>query len=213
MRQPRLRTILIATGAAIVLVAGSTTAYAAVAGPVGSDGSIHGCYDTGGNLKVIDASATCPKGYTPLNWNQTGAPGPLGPAGPAGSQGDPGPQGPLGPAGPQGPPGDPGAQGPAGPQGPPGITNSGYVEYTAGSESPSGNPECDLISNFGPATVTLRPLSDGCQVGGLPSGSIAVTSGSDGQNDFTTLHGDGFFDVLTGAGFATFTYIVAGGSS
>ena len=39
MRQPRLRTVLIATGATIALVAGSTAAYAAVAGgPVDSSG-------------------------------------------------------------------------------------------------------------------------------------------------------------------------------
>jgi hypothetical protein len=41
---------------------------------VGSGGVIQGCYDSGGNLKVVSA-LPCPKGYTPLQWNQQGPPG------------------------------------------------------------------------------------------------------------------------------------------
>ena len=41
------------------------------AGPVAAR-TIHGCYDSGGNVKVIDASATCPKTYTSLNWSRPG---------------------------------------------------------------------------------------------------------------------------------------------
>ena len=43
----------------------------------GGDGMIHGCYDSGGTVKVIDTSktASCPKSYTALNWNQTGPQG------------------------------------------------------------------------------------------------------------------------------------------
>jgi hypothetical protein len=53
--------------------------------PDGS-GVIHGCYKTKGTahpLKVIDSAVTasCPKGYTNLNWNQTGPQGPEGQAG------------------------------------------------------------------------------------------------------------------------------------
>jgi hypothetical protein len=82
-----------------------------------SNGVIHGCYDSGGNVKVIDTdkTASCPKGYTALSWNQTGTQGPKGDTGPAGPTGPTGPTGPKGDIGPQG---DPGPQGPAGPAGP-----------------------------------------------------------------------------------------------
>jgi hypothetical protein len=55
----------------------------------GSGGVIQGCYDKTGAVRVVDA-LPCPKGQTPLQWNQ---------------------QGPTGTTGPQGPPGPPGAQG------------------------------------------------------------------------------------------------------
>jgi hypothetical protein len=66
--------------------------------PFSGDGNtINGCYSSGGALKVLTPSApTCPAGYTPISWNQTG---PQGPQGPAGPQGPTGPQGPPGPSG------------------------------------------------------------------------------------------------------------------
>jgi hypothetical protein len=60
-------------------------AWASIPGP---DGVIHGCYKTSnpakGSVIVIDHTASCPSGFAPLNWNQTG---PIGPAGPTGPQG------------------------------------------------------------------------------------------------------------------------------
>ena len=44
---------------------------------------IQGCYDSGGNVKVVQA-LPCPKGYTALAWNQIGPAGPAGAAGPSG---------------------------------------------------------------------------------------------------------------------------------
>ena len=51
----------------------------------GNGGVISGCYDQKGVLRVIDADAgqTCGSKETPLNWNQTGQPGPTGPRGPS----------------------------------------------------------------------------------------------------------------------------------
>jgi hypothetical protein len=53
------------------------TAFAVSSSIPDSAGVVHGCYDSGGNVKVIDTSVTttCPKGYTSLNWNQTGPAG------------------------------------------------------------------------------------------------------------------------------------------
>ena len=75
--------ILISAGAALALVTAGTAAGAAIAGPVDGSGVIHGCYDSGGAVKVIDTSAPgCPKGWTSLNWSQQGPAGATGPAGP-----------------------------------------------------------------------------------------------------------------------------------
>jgi hypothetical protein len=58
----------------------------AVASIPDAQGVIHGCLKSDGSLRVIDSAAhTCPKGTTPLNWNQAGPQGPTGPAGPAAS--------------------------------------------------------------------------------------------------------------------------------
>lgn len=66
--------------AALLLVAIGAVAYASIPGP---DGVIHGCYKINnpaqGAVIVIDHTASCPSGYTALNWNQTGPQGPAGP--------------------------------------------------------------------------------------------------------------------------------------
>lgn len=93
MRQPRLRTVLIGTGAALALVAGGTAAYAVTTGPIDSSGVIHGCYTntaTNGSHKIVlqNVGTSCPSGTTAIKWNQKG---PQGPQGPQGIQGPPGP--------------------------------------------------------------------------------------------------------------------------
>jgi hypothetical protein len=80
MRQPRLRTVLIGTGAVVALVAGSTAAYAVATGPISSSGVIHGCYypaNAGGSHKLVlqNVGTSCPTGTTAIKWNQKG-PGP-----------------------------------------------------------------------------------------------------------------------------------------
>lgn len=57
-------------GAAVLLLTGGI-AWGAIPG---ADGVIQGCYDGGGNLKVV-AALPCPRGYTPLAWNQQGSTG------------------------------------------------------------------------------------------------------------------------------------------
>jgi hypothetical protein len=69
----------------VAVAAGAGYAAGAIPDP---NGVIHGCYDSGGNLKVIDTStvSSCPKGYTSLDWNQTGPQGPAGVNGVSGYQ-------------------------------------------------------------------------------------------------------------------------------
>jgi hypothetical protein len=64
-------------GAIAAAVLGGGIALAA--GPA-NGGVIQGCYDSGGNLKVV-AALPCPKGYTALAWNQQGSRGADGAAG------------------------------------------------------------------------------------------------------------------------------------
>jgi len=71
----------IAIAAVTLLVLGGAVAYATIPD---SSGVIHGCRkNSGGNVRVIDSGAgqTCPTGWTPLNWSQTGPQGPAGASG------------------------------------------------------------------------------------------------------------------------------------
>lgn len=80
-----MRKLAVVLAAVLLVGIGAVVAYASIPGP---DGVIHACYKTGnpaqGALIAIDSAASCPSGYTALNWNQTG---PQGPAGQTGLQG------------------------------------------------------------------------------------------------------------------------------
>jgi hypothetical protein len=170
-----IRRIVITGAAALALVASGTAAGATLAGPVGGDGTIHGCYDSGGNVKVIDASATCPKTYTSLNWSQTGpqgAPGPQGPQGPKGDTGATGPQAPKGDTGaigPQGAKGDTGDTGPQGATGPQGDTGA---QGPAGP-STAGSAGLDVMSR----TALNDQGGNSVEVHCLPSHPFIVGGG------------------------------------
>jgi hypothetical protein len=110
--------IAAAVGLAAAVVGGF--AWAAIPG---DGGLIQGCYDSGGNVKVV-AALPCPKGYTPLAWNQSGTPGPQGIQGPKGDQGDRGEQG------------LPGADGQDGALGAPGV--SGYQIVKSSTNATQG---------------------------------------------------------------------------
>lgn len=71
----RIRTpILAAAAAALGLTIGG--AVVAVADIPSANGTIRACYDSGGNVKLIDEGNGCPKGFKgPISWNQQGAPG------------------------------------------------------------------------------------------------------------------------------------------
>ena len=60
-----------------------------------SNGVIHGCVASQGDLRVIDsATSECKRNETSLDWNQTGVQGPVGATGPTGPKGDTGAAGP-----------------------------------------------------------------------------------------------------------------------
>ena len=86
--------LLGATAVGVAVAAGVTLPFS------GADGNtISGCYSTGGALKLrTPAEPTCPKGYTPINWNATGPTGAQGIQGIKGQQEIQGVQGIPGPA-------------------------------------------------------------------------------------------------------------------
>jgi hypothetical protein len=176
----RTATILISAGAGFALLAGGTTAGAAIAsGPVDGAGAIHGCWTNaavnGTHVLVLqDAGSACPKGTTAISWNQkgpAGATGPAGPAGPAGKAGDAGPQGPKGDTGAQGPAGADGATGPAGPQGPQGAAGGGLS-----CTYPGGGTGTVVTSTDTDGNVTLTCHNPNCvhSVGLLVNGNLVT---------------------------------------
>jgi hypothetical protein len=70
----------IALATAVIAAVGLGAAGVAWASIPGSDGVIHGCYKNSGDNRVIvvDSEASCPSGYTALDWNQAGPSGPPG---------------------------------------------------------------------------------------------------------------------------------------
>jgi hypothetical protein len=138
----RSATILISAGAGLVLLAGGTTAGAAIAGPVDGSGVIHGCWTNtainGTHVIVLqDAGTNCPKGTTAISWNQQGPAGPAGATGPAGPAGATGPAGPRGDTGAQGPAGPAGATGRAGATGPAGPAGADGSTVLNGTGAPA----------------------------------------------------------------------------
>jgi hypothetical protein len=70
-----MKTVMVAALAAPMIMLGGL----AVASIPSADGVINACRkNSTGDLRVIDSGASCPSGFTPLNWNQTGPQGPAG---------------------------------------------------------------------------------------------------------------------------------------
>ena len=191
------RTLGWAIGALVLvalLVAVVATRVSAHLGPV-VPGQIHACVNNAsGEIKIVDANATCTGNQSPLDWNAQGLQGPqgdTGPSGPPGPQGDPGPPGPLGPQGDPGPPGPLGPQGdagPTGPSGPPGVSALQIVSTSA----PTGN---------------FAPLEVICPAGKKVLGGGAEALGSDARLIRTSPNGNGTGWIAVG------NYPYAGGLS
>lgn len=65
------RVVVVATGAALIALAG--VAVAAIPGP---EGTVRGCYVTGGGgLRVVDSGVACKSNKTLLTWSQRGPAG------------------------------------------------------------------------------------------------------------------------------------------
>jgi hypothetical protein len=63
-------------GVAILAVGGILTGAGIASAHGGDTSQIHSCVTRNGLLRVVEATAQCPKGETPLDWNIQGPPGP-----------------------------------------------------------------------------------------------------------------------------------------
>lgn len=179
--------IVAALGAVVATVLAGSVAWAAIPGP---GGVIQGCYDSGGNIKVVEA-LPCPRTYTPFQWNQQGIQGPKGDKGDIGPQGQPGPQGETGgtgdqgdrgPAGADGAPGTPGADGE---DGLPGANGTDGINGTDGAPCLPSDPACvGPQGDQGPPGPPGPPGPSGPMGSAAPSGySIQAGGVIMGAND------------------------------
>lgn len=181
------RTGLIVAGVAAAAVLAGGTAYGAVWSiPDSTTGVIHSCYDSGGNLKVIDTSVTtvCPKGYSALDWNQKGPQGQQGADGPPGVAGATGPPGPQGQQGTDGPPGATGATGPQGATGSIGPAGAQGPQGPAGDAGPTGpqGPQGEQGTNAAAQftwtyTCPSSGVCEGNSTTGIPAGTVLTPIG------------------------------------
>ena len=147
----------------VVVVGGVAAGVAYATGSIpGANGTIQGCYDSGGNLKVV-ASLPCAKGYTALAWSQTG------PAGKDGTNGTNGTNGKDGAAGKDGTNGTNGKDGADG------------VSVTSATE-PAGNNCATGGSKFTAANANVTYACNGAQ------GDTGQT-GAAGPVNLATLQG------------------------
>jgi Collagen triple helix repeat (20 copies) len=156
-------------GGVVTTVLVSGVAWAAI----GDGGLIQGCYDSGGNLKVV-GGLPCPKGYTPLAWNQTGPQGPQGVQGPQGIQGLKGDKGDAGEKGDPGVKGDNGDPGEQGLPGADGADGQDGVSVTS-AEEPAGANCANGGSKFTAANGVTYACNGVPASGGAPTGQDATS--------------------------------------
>lgn len=195
-----------------LLSAGGGVAWATgvLGGVPDSAGIIHACYTTTPSFKrvlLIDPSTgtTCPGGFSPLNFNQTG---------PQGAQGAQGPQGVQGAQGSTGIDGATGSQGPAGTNGANGLNGasglSGYEVVTvitpdmaagastratcpSGKHALGGGGEVTAEAVAGDEAIVS---SSAPTIGGV-GWEVSIRSLFTAQQDDAVDHGNDFFTTAT----------------
>jgi Collagen triple helix repeat (20 copies) len=143
----------------VVVVGGVAAGVAYATGAIpGANGTIQGCYDSGGNLKVV-ASLPCPHGYTALAWSQTG---PAGKNGTNGTNGTNGKDGTNGTNGAQGSPGKDGTNGTNGTDGAPGAPGPASLDALNGTPCTfNGHPSKTRVtvdSTNGAVSIVCTPV-------------------------------------------------------
>lgn len=193
------RAVTAAVAAAVVLVATSADFASATNEQqpyIAADGTIHGCVNSGGHLRLVEVDSACRPHEQSVTWAQTGQQGDAGPKGDAGSKGDAGPkgdtgaQGATGPAGPAGQQGDTGTQGPAGPTGPQGP---------AGASGLAGVHVVTVSKNVG--LLDMVDVDAKCPDGEIATGGGWYLPGTDAQSYGSELHSNPIVSGTTPVGW------------
>ena len=178
-------------GCAVSMALASSIAWAAIPGP---SGVIQGCYDSGGNVKVVEA-LPCPRTYTAFQWNQQGIQGLQGLQGIQGPKGDKGDQGEPGSQGIQGPKGDQGGQGIQGIQGPRGDKGDTGPGGVSGYEIVSEDVD---VGGFGSATRdAFCPTGKKALGGGVWTNHSLISRSAPFANGWTGVVRNPFVDGET----------------
>jgi hypothetical protein len=182
-------------GAAVCIVLAGGVAWAAI--PSVPGGVIQGCYDSGGNVKVVEA-LPCPRNYTAFKWSQQG------PQGLQGIQGIQGPKGDKGDTGDTGLQGIPGLKGDQGIQGVPGAKGDKGDTGGTGPAGPSGISGYEIVSEdvdvggFGAATRdAFCPTGKKALGGGVWTNHSLISRSAPFANGWTGVVRNPFVDGET----------------
>ncbi|MFG2952073.1 hypothetical protein [Streptomyces adustus] len=157
---------------------------------IAEDGTIQGCVNAAGRLRLVEPDAACRDGEDSVTWNRTGpqgAAGPKGDKGDAGEQGAPGAQGEQGETGAKGEPGDKGDKGDAGAQGP------------AGANGVAGVHVVTVTKDV--AVLDMVDVEARCPDGEIATGGGWYLPGSTAQSYGATLHSNPIVSGTTPVGW------------
>ncbi|MFJ3310309.1 hypothetical protein ACIPSA_46430 [Streptomyces sp. NPDC086549] len=127
------RAVAAAAAASVVIVVTSADfalAKDAQQSYIAEDGTIQGCVNASGRLRLVEPDSACRDGEDSVTWNRTGPQGPVGPKGDKGDKGDAGEKGEKGEKGESGAKGDKGDTGAQGPAGVDGVAGAHVVTAT-----------------------------------------------------------------------------------
>ncbi|MEU4089794.1 hypothetical protein [Streptomyces aureus] len=179
------RAVVAAAAASVVIVVGSADfalARDAQRSYIAADGTIQGCVNGAGRLRLVESDTACRSGEDSVTWNRTGPQGPAGEKGDKGDPGAPGQAGEKGEPGAQGERGDkgePGAQGEkgdAGAQGTKGDTGAQGAKGDTGAQGPAG-PAGVAGVHVVTATNTVAVLDTVDVEARCPDGEVATGGG------------------------------------
>ena len=142
--------------------------------------TIHACVKTqNGQVRIVDAGASCLPSEVAASWNIVGAAGAKGDKGDTGATGAPGAPGATGATGPAGAKGDKGDTGGTGPQGQPGSDGAPGAPGAPGATGPQGPPGSSTSANLtSPNGLYKITVTDSGILLKGPGGTVKIDRGA-----------------------------------
>ncbi|MET8945838.1 hypothetical protein ABZX30_20200 [Streptomyces sp. NPDC004542] len=160
---------------------------------IAADGTIQGCVNASGHLRLVEAGSACRSDERSVTWAQAGPPGP------AGAKGDTGAQGPAGPAGPQGDTGSKGDTGPRGETGPQGPVGATGPQGPAGASGLAGVHVVTASKDVG--VLDMVDVDATCPDGEIATGGGWYLPGGSAQSYGSELHSNPILSGTTPVGW------------